>query len=134
MIVKFKKQLAQLLQMGEGIRGPNGFTTTVSYQHLVRDLPSTQLEKAYTVISSQFRKFTYKELEKATKNFKEELGRGGSGVVYKGILDDERAAAVKKLEDVSQGEEEFQAELSLIGRIYHMNLVRMWGVLFTRFA
>uniref|UniRef100_A0A0E0IXT7 non-specific serine/threonine protein kinase n=1 Tax=Oryza nivara TaxID=4536 RepID=A0A0E0IXT7_ORYNI len=39
-----------------------------------------------------------------------------------------KVVAVKVLKNVSrQSEEEFQAELSVIGRIYHMNLVRMWG-------
>ncbi|URE41585.1 receptor protein kinase, partial [Musa troglodytarum] len=53
--------------------------------------------------------------------------KGGSGAVYKAALDDERVVAVKKLEDVIEGEEEFKAELNLIGRIYHKNLVRMFG-------
>ena len=92
-----------------------------------RDKQSAPMEEGYKAMSTQFRRFTYKELKKATRNFQEEVGRGGSGAVYKGVLDDERMAAVKKLEDVIQGEEEFHAELSLIGTIYHMNLVRMWG-------
>jgi serine/threonine protein kinase len=79
------------------------------------------------IICSQFRRISYKELEKATKCFQEELGSGGSGTVYKGVLDDERKVAVKKLNDVIQGEQEFRSELSIIGRIYHMNLVRIWG-------
>ncbi|KAK1396843.1 putative receptor protein kinase ZmPK1 [Heracleum sosnowskyi] len=69
----------------------------------------------------------YKELKKATKNFKTELGRGGSGAVYMGVLADERVVAVKRLAEMFQGDEEFLAELSTIGRISHMNLVRMWG-------
>ncbi|XP_047062359.1 putative receptor protein kinase ZmPK1 [Lolium rigidum] len=84
-------------------------------------------DEGYTIISSQFRMFSYKELQKATNCFKEELGSGGSGAVYKGILDDERKVAVKKLNDVIQGDQEFRSELSVIGRIYHMNLVRIWG-------
>jgi serine/threonine protein kinase len=64
---------------------------------------------------------------KATIDFKVELGRGSSGVVYKGVLEDERPVALKKLEHISRGKEEFQAELSVIARIYHMNLVRIWG-------
>ncbi|KAF3333587.1 putative receptor protein kinase ZmPK1 [Carex littledalei] len=83
--------------------------------------------EGYKAISDQFRRYTYKEVVKATKNFRDELGRGASGVVYKGTLNDERSVAVKKLEYMTQGEEEFQAELSVIGRIYHMNLVRIWG-------
>lgn len=83
--------------------------------------------EGYKAISDQFRRYTYKEIVKATEKFRDELGRGASGVVYKGILNDERSVAVKKLEYMTQGEEEFQAELSVIGRIYHMNLVRIWG-------
>uniref|UniRef100_J3MF87 Serine-threonine/tyrosine-protein kinase catalytic domain-containing protein n=1 Tax=Oryza brachyantha TaxID=4533 RepID=J3MF87_ORYBR len=48
-------------------------------------------------------------------------------MVYKGVLKDKRAVAVKKLSDINQGEEQFMHELSVIGRIYHMNLVRVWG-------
>ncbi|KAF8733099.1 hypothetical protein HU200_015465 [Digitaria exilis] len=84
-------------------------------------------DEGYMIISTQFRRFSYKELQKATKCFQEELGSGRSGSVYKGILDDERNIAVKKLNDVVQGEQEFRSELSVIGRIYHMNLVRIWG-------
>ncbi|GJN13145.1 hypothetical protein PR202_ga31482 [Eleusine coracana subsp. coracana] len=81
------------------------------------------MEKGYKAMTSNFRRYSYKELIKATRKFKHELGRGGSGIVYKGILDDSRVVAVKMLENVRQCEEEFQAELRIIGRINHMNLV-----------
>ncbi|KAJ4969595.1 hypothetical protein NE237_002694 [Protea cynaroides] len=87
----------------------------------------TSVEDGYQAIASQFRKFTYKELKKATNRFKDELGRGSSGVVYKGVLSDNRVVAVKKLGDIVQGEEEFWAEVTTFGRINHMNLVRIWG-------
>ncbi|KAJ9694809.1 hypothetical protein PVL29_010335 [Vitis rotundifolia] len=92
----------------------------------VHNVPSSA-EDGYGPISSPFRRFSYTELKKATNNFKVELGRGGFGAVYKGVLEDERAVAVKKLGDATQGEGEFWAEVSTIGKIYHMNLVRMWG-------
>ncbi|KAL5991504.1 hypothetical protein ACLOJK_012413 [Asimina triloba] len=85
------------------------------------------LEEGCRAIYNQFRSFTYAELIKATHKFKEELGSGGSGSVYKGVLDDDRVVAVKKLGDAVQGGEEFWAEVSIIGKIYHMNLVRLWG-------
>uniref|UniRef100_A0A453MGQ3 Receptor-like serine/threonine-protein kinase n=1 Tax=Aegilops tauschii subsp. strangulata TaxID=200361 RepID=A0A453MGQ3_AEGTS len=84
-------------------------------------------EEGYKVMTSHFRRYSYRELVKATMNFKVELGRGSSGVVYKGVLEDERPVALKKLKHISRGKEEFQAELSVIARIYHMNLVRIWG-------
>lgn len=84
------------------------------------------IENGYKMVAStQFRRFTYAELKKATENFKVELGRGGSGAVYKGVLADGRAVAVKKL--ANEFQEEFWAETTTIGRINHMNLVRMWG-------
>ncbi|KAK9714170.1 hypothetical protein RND81_06G076300 [Saponaria officinalis] len=89
---------------------------------------SASMEDGYRAISSQFRSFSYSELRRATDKFKEVLGVGGFGSVYKGVLsDDDRVVAVKKLGDVVQGEEEFWAEVSTIGRINHMNLARMWG-------
>jgi serine/threonine protein kinase len=42
-------------------------------------------------------------------------------------LDDKRVVTVKELTDITQGEEEFWAEVSVIGRINHTNLVRMFG-------
>ncbi|KAF6161115.1 hypothetical protein GIB67_007756 [Kingdonia uniflora] len=87
----------------------------------------TSVENGYFAISKQFRKFSYAELKKATRKFKEELRRGESGVVYKGVLGDNRVVVVKKHGDVTQGEEQFWSEVSTIGTINHMNLVRMWG-------
>ncbi|CAM0882025.1 unnamed protein product [Alopecurus aequalis] len=85
------------------------------------------MEDGYRMITNQFRRFTYKELREATGKFKEEIGRGGAGIVYRGVLEDKRIVAVKKLANVQQGEEEFWAEVTLIGRINHINLVRMMG-------
>lgn len=85
------------------------------------------MAQGYKVISNQFKRFSYRELKKATRSFKEELGRGGSGVVYNGVLENGMVVAVKKLEDVRHGEQEFWGEVSVIGRVYHMNLVRTYG-------
>ncbi|CAA7401050.1 unnamed protein product [Spirodela intermedia] len=75
-----------------------------------------------------FRRFTYTELKKATTNFSEEIGRGGFGQVYRGLLEDGKTTvAIKRLEGVTQGEAEFWAEVAVVGRINHMNLVRVLG-------
>ncbi|PUZ55430.1 hypothetical protein GQ55_5G211200 [Panicum hallii var. hallii] len=91
-----------------------------------QSIPSS-LEAGYRMVTGQFRRFTYRELKDATGNFKEEIGRGGSGVVYRGVLDGGKVVAVKKLTNVAGGDEEFWAEMTVIGRINHMNLVRIWG-------
>ncbi|KAI3440375.1 Receptor-like serine/threonine-protein kinase, partial [Psidium guajava] len=74
-----------------------------------------------------FRRFAYDELKKATRNFSEEIGRGSGGIMYKAVLLDRRVAAVKRLNEANQGENEFLAEVSTIGNLNHMNLIDMWG-------
>jgi serine/threonine protein kinase len=74
--------------------------------------------------------FTYNELEKATSGFREVLGSGASGTVYKGQLQDEQATsiAVKKIEKLQQEtEKEFMVEVQTIGQTFHKNLVRLLG-------
>ncbi|KAK4277172.1 hypothetical protein QN277_015210 [Acacia crassicarpa] len=72
-------------------------------------------------------RFSYRDLQTATKNFSEKLGHGGFGSVYKGVLLDGTLVAVKKLESIGQGKKEFRAEVSIIGSIHHHHLVRLKG-------
>ncbi|KAH7373473.1 hypothetical protein KP509_17G058600 [Ceratopteris richardii] len=81
--------------------------------------------------------FTYRELRKATDNFKEKLGEGGFGTVFKGILPvtsstgggGDREVAVKRLDGrlAEQGEKQFRMEVAVIGGTHHLNLVRLLG-------
>ncbi|XP_051139150.1 G-type lectin S-receptor-like serine/threonine-protein kinase At1g34300 [Andrographis paniculata] len=71
--------------------------------------------------------FSYKELHKATKGFKEKLGAGGFGAVYKGVLANKTTAAVKQLEGIEQGEKQFRMEVATISTTHHLNLVRLIG-------
>ena len=75
------------------------------------------------------RSFTYAELEKVIDNFKEELGRGAFGIVYKGeIGNGKKLVAVKRLEKLlAEREREFQIEMKVIGRTHHKNLVHLLG-------
>ncbi|KAF7848607.1 hypothetical protein BT93_L1805 [Corymbia citriodora subsp. variegata] len=75
------------------------------------------------------RPFSYRELKRATNGFKEELGKGSFGAVYKGTLyRGKRAVAVKRLEKlVNEGEGEFRAEMRVIGATNHRHLVRLLG-------
>ncbi|XP_039139857.1 G-type lectin S-receptor-like serine/threonine-protein kinase At2g19130 [Dioscorea cayenensis subsp. rotundata] len=66
-------------------------------------------------------------LQRATKNFSDKLGAGSFGSVSKGALPDSTAIAVKKLEGLRQGEKQFRAEVSTLGTIQHVNLVRFRG-------
>jgi hypothetical protein len=73
--------------------------------------------------------FRYTDLSHATKNFSEKLGAGGFGCVFKGVLTGgSTAIAVKRLDGAArQGEKQFRAEVSSLGLIQHINLVKLIG-------
>ncbi|XP_031496366.1 putative receptor protein kinase ZmPK1 [Nymphaea colorata] len=71
--------------------------------------------------------FSYAELKAATSNFSQIIGEGGYGVVYKGQLPDGRVVAVKRLKTSPRSEAELWAEVKIIGRMHHLNLVHLWG-------
>ncbi|KAF8036718.1 hypothetical protein BT93_C2434 [Corymbia citriodora subsp. variegata] len=76
------------------------------------------------------RTFTYQELQEATDGFKEELGRGAFGTVYKGVLGSKEtnSVAVKVLATrTGESEKEFEREVSAIGQTSHKNLVQLLG-------
>lgn len=77
------------------------------------------------------RKFTYQELVNATNGFADErkLGRGGSGLVYKGTLSNlDRQVAVKRIFAESEHSERiFFNEVKVISRVIHRNLVQFVG-------
>ncbi|KAJ3692416.1 hypothetical protein LUZ60_012766 [Juncus effusus] len=72
-------------------------------------------------------RYTFNELKKITKHFKNKLGQGGFGSVYKGELSNGLQVAVKMLERSKGVGEEFINEVATIGRIHHVNIVRLLG-------
>ncbi|CAI8596952.1 unnamed protein product [Vicia faba] len=90
---------------------------------------SDEDNNGYILAAGGFRKFSYSELKQATKGFSQEIGRGAGGSVYRAVLSDNRVAAIKRLHEANNGESEseFLAEVSIIGRLNHMNLIGMWG-------
>ncbi|KAK9098732.1 hypothetical protein Syun_025777 [Stephania yunnanensis] len=88
---------------------------------------SSEEEKFLGTLSGMPIRFSYKDLEEATDNFSVKLGHGGFGSVYRGALKDGTLIAVKRLEGIGQGKKEFRAEVSIIGSIHHIHLVRLKG-------
>ncbi|KAL8476657.1 hypothetical protein ACS0TY_029084 [Phlomoides rotata] len=74
--------------------------------------------------------FDYSELEVATDNFNpsRELGDGGFGTVYYGVLSDGREVAVKLLyENNFKRVEQFMNEVEILTKLRHKNLVTLHG-------
>ncbi|KAI3816268.1 hypothetical protein L1987_15961 [Smallanthus sonchifolius] len=103
----------------------SGGVTTASRQ-VVPVPPSGQ-----TMISL-LKVFKFSELQRATKNFKQErnIGDGAFGKVYKGWLDtgDGLAVAIKKSHpDSDQGFNEWQKEVKFLGKFSHPNVIKLFG-------
>ncbi|CAA0245426.1 unnamed protein product [Arabidopsis thaliana] len=90
--------------------------------------------------SPTLKAFTFNELKTATRNFRPDsvIGEGGFGYVYKGWIDERTLSpskpgsgmvvAVKKLkEEGFQGHRQWLAEVDCLGRLHHMNLVKLIG-------
>ncbi|KAL7199074.1 hypothetical protein ACSBR2_021372 [Camellia fascicularis] len=72
----------------------------------------------------------YEELKEATNNFEPAsiLGEGGFGRVFKGVLSDGTAVAIKRLTNGGQqGDKEFLVEVDMLSRLHHRNLVKLVG-------
>lgn len=77
----------------------------------------------------------FEELRAATNNFEPAsiLGEGGFGCVFKGVLSDGTAVAIKKLNDGGhQGDKEFLVEVEMLSRLHHRNLVKLIGYFSSR--
>ncbi|KAK3043717.1 hypothetical protein RJ639_001913 [Escallonia herrerae] len=77
-------------------------------------------------------RFSPHQLQGFTHDFSTELGSGGYGVVFKGEFPGGEQVAVKVLKNNSDTvvQAQFMAEVSTMGRTYHVNLVRLYGFCF----
>lgn len=73
-------------------------------------------------------RYSYSEVKKITKGFKEKVGQGGYGSVFKGKLRSGRLVAVKMLLNYNgDSTQSFISEVATIGRIHHVNVVHLVG-------
>ncbi|RVW56722.1 Cold-responsive protein kinase 1 [Vitis vinifera] len=87
-------------------------------------------KEAEEIAGKNVRLFSYNALRSATRNFhpSNRIGRGGFGIVYRGVLRDGTQVAVKSLSvESKQGKREFLTEIDMISNIQHPCLVRLIG-------
>jgi len=72
-------------------------------------------------------RFSYSDIKRITSRFKEKLGEGAHGTVFKGKLSSEILVAVKILNNTQGDGKEFITEVEIMGKIHHINVVRLLG-------
>ncbi|CAL0299159.1 unnamed protein product [Lupinus luteus] len=73
-------------------------------------------------------RYEYKEIKKMSGGFNVKLGQGGFGSVYKGKLRSSGVdVAIKMLSKFNPNGQDFINEVATIGRIHHVNVVRLIG-------
>ncbi|KAJ6421397.1 hypothetical protein OIU84_028716 [Salix udensis] len=130
---KKRKFAAQVKSKGLPVATPpssKGPASSINLSQTSSFLTSSKssLEKGSTYFG--VRVFSYNELEEATNSFdpSKELGDGGFGTVYHGVLKDGRAVAVKRLfENNMRRAEQFMNEIEILAHIRHKNLVILHG-------
>ncbi|XP_042446223.1 wall-associated receptor kinase 1-like [Zingiber officinale] len=79
---------------------------------------------------NKFKIFESKELEKATNHFDDKniIGKGGNGVVYKGVLENQIIVAIKKPKIINEDlKKQFGTETLILSYINHVNIVNLLG-------
>ncbi|OAY57122.2 LEAF RUST 10 DISEASE-RESISTANCE LOCUS RECEPTOR-LIKE PROTEIN KINASE-like 1.3 isoform X2 [Manihot esculenta] len=133
LIIQRRKRIATQTQSGDLPTAPASKghpASTINFSQTTPSYPSSKsdLEKGSTYFGTQV--FSYEELVEATDNFdpSKELGDGGFGTVYYGILKDGRVVAVKRLfENNMKRAEQFMNEIEILTRLRHKSLVALYG-------
>nr|KJB38886.1 hypothetical protein B456_007G1836001 [Gossypium raimondii] len=127
-----KKIVAQLisrdLPTSPSSKGPTTSTTNYSQSNSSYSTSKYDIERGSTYFGAHV--FNYEELEEATDNFNpsKQLGEGGFGTVYYGVLRDGRVVAVKRLyENNLKRVDQYMNEIEILTLILHPYLVKLYG-------
>ncbi|KAK4268184.1 hypothetical protein QN277_024871 [Acacia crassicarpa] len=72
-------------------------------------------------------RFSYADLNRITNHFKDKIGEGAHGTVFKGKLSSEIQVAVKVLNNSDNDGQDFINEMGTMGKIHHINIVHLLG-------
>ncbi|PWA35423.1 bulb-type lectin domain-containing protein [Artemisia annua] len=128
-----KKDRQSLIITGSALFGTSVFVNIVLSVlicfgiFLINKKKIRKVDLGGTSVETNVIRFKYNELVQATNRFKDELGKGAFGIVYKGVIGT-KSVAVKKLDRiVEDSEREFRTEVNAIARTHHKNLVQLLG-------
>ncbi|KAF9593261.1 hypothetical protein IFM89_021017 [Coptis chinensis] len=124
-------------RVSTGVGGLVLLTLLVIYRKIISSLCSRGRNKTETLINVEeflqsygcraLQRYKYSSVKKMTNSFKDTLGKGGYGCVFKGKLRDGRLVAVKVLNESKGNGEDFVNEVATIGGTNHVNVVSLLG-------
>ncbi|KAK8551292.1 hypothetical protein V6N12_039940 [Hibiscus sabdariffa] len=109
---------------------PSGSTRAVM-QGSKSSAASMSISSSGMTYTGLAKNFTLNDIERATNSFDASrvIGEGGFGIVYRGSLDEGASVAVKVLKrEDHHGGQEFLAEVEMLSRLHHRNLVKLIGI------
>ncbi|KAK8618745.1 hypothetical protein V6N13_132726 [Hibiscus sabdariffa] len=115
-----------LSKYGACVKGPEHIPLAITFSPAKPPVSSSGM--TYAAFAKNF---SLSDIERATNRFDDAgvIGEGGFGIVYRGILDNGVAVAVKVVKRKDQrGEQEFLAEVGMLSCLHHRNLVKMIGL------
>ncbi|KAM3198497.1 hypothetical protein ACQJBY_073562 [Aegilops geniculata] len=124
-IVKFIIVFAILSRL---VFAPLSVLTFLAYKYWLTKISVDAIERFLQMqLALGPTRYAYTDISAITSHFKEKLGQGGYGSVYKGVLPGDVHVAIKMLVNSMSNGEEFISEVSSIGSIHHVNVVRLVG-------
>ncbi|KAJ6843518.1 rust resistance kinase Lr10-like isoform X1 [Iris pallida] len=114
--------------LGRFVFGPLSIFVFLCHHFCKTRVPMDKIEKFLRFQQNlEPARYSYPDIVSMTCNFKVKLGQGGFGSVFRGDLPGGYPVAVKMLGNTKFNGDDFISEVSTIGRIHHLNVVRLVG-------
>lgn len=116
LVLKYKSRILRIFKSASHSKSDQKIEDVKTAKEFIKTYQSTLVSN-----------YSYNDLKKITNSFKEKLGEGGYGNVFKAKLTDGRLVAVKMLENYKEDSQNFLNEVTTIGYIHHVNVIRLLG-------
>nr|CAD1838234.1 unnamed protein product [Ananas comosus var. bracteatus] len=127
-VIEFVQLLLASWILGRYIFAPISLLILMAYKlwssHVSIDIVEKFLQDQQMLSPTRY---SYTDIIAITGHFREKLGQGGFGSVFRGTLLSGQHVAIKMLGNSQFNGEDFINEVSTIGRIHHVNIVRLAG-------